>query len=214
MAIQKSEYFSFYSHLAGVALALIGLVVVLIRTGGSVPLTIVSAVYGLSAVFMFLCSTLYHGTKRREDAINAWRKLDHIAIFFMIAGTYTPICYIYLDGWLRWTIIGVQWLLVLLGVFLKVFYLHAPRWLTVTIYILMGWMALIPLYKLIVTMSPASLFLLFAGGVAYSIGALIYAVKKPNPWPGRFDFHDIFHLWILCSAALHYGVVYIAVTGG
>ncbi len=211
MSINKSEYFSFYSHLFGSIAALAGLVLLLYRSLGSAPHILVSIIYGLCAMFMFICSTLYHGRKKSENAINILRKFDHIAIFFMIAGTYTPISYIYLDGYWRWGIIGAQWLLVCLGLFFKIFYLRAPRWLNTLIYILMGWMATIPIMQLLENMPSTSIVLLFAGGAAYTIGALIYALKKPNPFPGIFGFHEIFHFLILLGVALHYAVVYQAV---
>jgi hemolysin III len=131
----------------------------------------------------------------------------------MIAGTYTPICYIYLDGWWRWGIIGAQWLLVILGLVFKLVYIHGPRWLTTVIYILMGWMLLIPLNQLLASMPLNSLLLLLGGGVAYTLGAVFYAIKKPNPVPGVFGFHEIFHLLVIAGAASHYLVVYYAITG-
>ncbi len=152
------------------------------------------------------------GRKTGEDERNPWRRLDHIAIFFMIAGTYTPICYIYLDGWWRWGIIGAQWLLVILGLVFKLVYIHGPRWLTTVIYVLMGWMLLIPLNQLLVTMPLNSLLLLLGGGVAYTLGAVFYAIKKPNPVPGVFGFHEIFHLLVIAGAALHYLVIFYAIS--
>jgi hemolysin III len=131
----------------------------------------------------------------------------------MIAGTYTPISYIYLEGYWRWGIIAAQWLLVAIGLVFKLVYIEGPRWLTAVIYVLMGWMALIALNQLILTMPVNSLYLLFAGGFAYTLGALIYAVKKPNPFPGIFGFHEIFHLLIICGAVLHYLLVYFAIAG-
>jgi len=213
MFVQKSEQINFFSHLAGVMAMLAGYVVLLVRSAGSVQGIVLSTIYCLCAIFIFTCSSIYHGQKREEDPFNPWRRLDHIAIFFMIAGTYTPICWVYLDVYWRWSIIGAQWLLVLLGVFFKIFYIQGPRWLTVLIYVLMGWMVLIPLYILIYAMPAVSLWLLLAGGVAYTAGGLIYALKKPNPVPGFFGFHEIFHLLILVGAVLHYFVIYNAIGG-
>jgi len=211
MAVQKADYFNFYSHLTGAVASLAGYGVLLYSSLDSVPKIILSTVYSLCAIFVFVSSSVYHGQKKEQDDTNPWRKLDHIAIFFMIAGTYTPISYIYLDGCWRWGIIGAQWLLVFMGLFFKIFYVHGPRWLTTVIYILMGWMVLIPLNQFLAAMPLNSIILLFAGGIAYSIGAVIYAVKKPNPWPGVFGFHEIFHLWVLVGAVLHYLVVYAAI---
>lgn len=213
MFVQKSDQINFFSHLAGVFAMLVGYIVLLVKSAGSIQGIVLSTIYSLCAIFIFTCSSIYHGQKREEDVYNPWRRLDHIAIFFMIAGTYTPICWVYLDIYWRWSIIGVQWLLVLLGLFFKIFYMQGPRWLTVLIYVLMGWMVVIPLYQLLGTMPAISLWLLLAGGIAYTGGGLIYALKKPNPVPGFFGFHEIFHLLILLGAVLHYFIIYIAVAG-
>lgn len=213
MFVQKSDLVNFYSHFLGVLAMLAGTIVLLVRSAGSVPNIILSIIYGLCAIFIFTCSSIYHGQKREEDPFNPWRRLDHIAIFFMIAGTYTPMCYIYLEGGWRWGIIGAQWLLVIIGLVYKLVYIQGPRWLTVLIYVLMGWMVLIPLYQLIAAMPAVSFWLLLAGGVAYTAGGIIYALKKPNPVPGFFGFHEIFHLLILLGATLHFFVIYIAISG-
>lgn len=211
MAFQKSDLINFYTHLCGAIASLVGYVMLLLNSGGSVTKIILASVYSACAVFIFVCSAVYHGQKEKEDDTNPWRRLDHIAIFFMIAGTYTPISYIYLDLYWRWSIIGTQWLLVALGLAFKLVYIKGPRWLTILVYLLMGWMALIPLGQLLATMPFSSVILLFAGGLAYSLGAVIYAVKKPNPFPGIFGFHEIFHVLIIVGAALHYFMVYAAI---
>jgi hemolysin III len=213
MAFQKSDLVNFYSHLLGAVASLAGYIVLLCNSSGSATKIILSSIYSLCAVFIFTCSAIYHGQKAGEDDRNPWRRLDHIAIFFMIAGTYTPICYIYLDGWWRWGIIGAQWLLVILGLVFKLVYIHGPRWLTTAIYVAMGWMLIIPLNQLLVSMPLNSLLLLLGGGVAYTLGAVFYAIKKPNPFPGVFGFHEIFHLLVILGAALHYLVIYFAIKG-
>ncbi len=118
--------------------------------------------------------------------------------------------YIYTDGVWQWSIILVQWILVGLGVWFKLFYLQAPRILSPVIYLSMGWMAVIPFGQLWFLMTPISIILLISGGIAFSIGAAIYAMKKPDPYPGTFGFHEIFHLFILIGALLHFFVVYLA----
>jgi len=215
MAFQRSDLVNFYSHLLGAVAALAGYIVLLCVSSGSMVKIVLSSVYGLCAVFLFTCSAIYHGQKAGEEERNPWRRLDHIAIFFMIAGTYTPVSYIYLDGWWRWGIIGAQWLLVILGFVFKMVYIHGPRWLTTVIYVVMGWMLLAPLIwgPLLSTMPLPSLMLLLAGGVAYTLGAVFYAIKKPNPLPGVFGFHEIFHLLVIAGAVLHYMVIYYAIAG-
>jgi hemolysin III len=190
---------------------LAGLILLLIKARGHMDLILVSLVYGLAVTALFTFSALYHATKKAENAANVWRKLDHIAIFFMIAGSYTPICYIYLTGVWRWSMILVSWGFVIAGIVLKLFFIKAPRVLSTVLYLLMGWLAVFPLRELWLSMPRTSFFLILGGGIAYSMGAIIYALKRPNPVPGAFGFHEIFHVMILAGALLHYLPVYMAV---
>ncbi len=182
------------------------------RAVPDLPLVLVSLIYGFGAVFMFLASGLYHGLRREGDDTSIRRKLDHIGIFFMIAGTYTPLCYVYLVGELRWDLIIAQWALVIAGFFQSIFYIKAPRVVTTIIYLLMGWMAVIPLKQLTAKMSTLSLMLLVSGGLAYTAGAIFYMLKKPNLKPGFFGFHELFHVCVLIGALLHYLVIFDVIT--
>ena len=136
--------------------------------------------------------------------------MDHIAIFVMIAGTYTPMAFIYLTGWWRLGILIAQWFLVLVGFVVKLLIINTPRWITILIYLLQGWMAILPIYFLFTQMPLSSFILMTLGGFAFTIGAIIYALKKPDPLPGVFGFHEIFHVLILVGAGLHYIVVWQA----
>ena len=206
--IKKTERISFYTHLFGFIIFLIGTIYLLYKTK-TLSLNIVSIIYGLSTMTLFLASSLYHAHKKEDDEISLWRKLDHIAIFIMIAGTYTPIVYVYLADYWKWSIIIIQWALVVGGLFFKFFYLNAPRYLYTIIYLLMGWMGIIPIKKFVSTMSGHSLFYLFGGGLAYTIGAVFYIFKKPQ-FNIHFGFHEIFHIFILLGSVLHYLLVYEA----
>ncbi|MDK2821520.1 MAG: hemolysin [Clostridia bacterium] len=172
---------------------------------------VISTVYGGSVIFLFLASSLYHAFKKEENEISNWRKLDHVAIFFMIAGTYTPICYVYLTGYWKWSIIILQWTLVFGGIFFKFFYLNAPRYLYTVIYLLMGWVGIVPIKQLLMTMSNNEVLFLFLGGLSFTIGAIFYVIKKPRLKPG-FGFHEIFHFFILLGGFFHYLLVYTAIT--
>jgi hemolysin III len=185
--------------------------VLVIATWGRWDYLLVSLVYGLSVIALFATSALYHLFKKSDNQVNVWRKLDHIAIFLMIAGSYTPISYAYLSGAWRVSMIAIPWACVFLGIWLKVFYLRAPRILSTGLYLAMGWLAVIPLWLLWESMPRAGVALLLAGGIAFSAGAIIYALKKPHPWPDRFGFHDIFHLMILLGAGLQFGAIFLAV---
>jgi len=202
MNIPYTEKISAYTHGAAVPVMIIGTVILLIISSGNIVTQIVSLIYGLSGVFLFSASFIYHSQKVVENDESLWRKLDHAAIFFLIAGSYTPICYLYLEGKMKWGILIAQWSLVFSGTIFKLFFINAPRKIGTLIYLLMGWIVVIPMSTLIHTMPNTALIFLAAGGLSYTIGAVIYALKKPNPIPGYFGFHEIFHIFIIGGAML------------
>jgi hemolysin III len=203
MMILKSEKISAYTHGFTIPIMLIGLIILIIISIGNIPILLVSIIYGLSAIFLFTASFLYHSKKKADDGKTFLRKLDHFAIFCLIAGTYTPISFLYLEGNMRLGILIAQWSLVLFGIFFKFFFIKSPRIIGTMIYLLMGWMAIIPITSLAKSMPHRAFIYLVSGGVFYTIGALIYAVKRPNPAPNYFGFHEIFHIFIICGAMSH-----------
>lgn len=202
--IQKNEAVSFYTHLGGALAFAAGTAVLAVRGFGDLPVFLALLVYGGSAVFLFSASSLYHAMKKKEDERSFYRKLDHLAIFFMIAGTYTPFCLVYLEGWWRAGILIAQWGLVLFGLFFKFFFIGAPRYVSVGIYVLMGWLAVIPAHKLYNAVPAGIMTFIVLGGLSYTAGAVIYGFKRPDPLPGRFGFHEIFHVLILAGAGFHF----------
>jgi hemolysin III len=208
--LRHEELASFLTHLLGAVVAVAGTVVLALHAR-TPTLALVSVVYGLSMTVMFSASAVYHALKETEDSALLWRRLDHLAIFFMIAGTYTPLCFAYLSGAWRHGILGAQWGLVLLGLLFKLVWLRSPRYLTTAVYLVMGWMAVIPMRQMLLTLDPTTTVLLFAGGGAYTAGAFVYASKRPDPAPGLFGFHEVFHVLVLAGAALHFAAVLRAV---
>lgn len=202
------EYFSCISHFVGAIAALIGGAVLAVLSRHSSTLLAVSLIYGISVTLLFSFSAIYHAKKRSDNETSIWRKLDHFAIFIMIAGTYTPLSYFHLTGGWRWGIIIAQWSLVLLGFFFKFFYLKAPRYVSTLIYIAMGWMALLVIGKLVHHMTSFEIVGLFGGGILFTIGAVIYMLKKPNPRPETMGFHGIFHIFILLGGLAHFLTVF------
>lgn len=211
-SIGSQEKISCYSHLAGVVAAVAGTAFLIYAVRLSAASVAVAAVYGFSVTLLFSASAVYHALKQSENEISVWRKLDHAAIFFMIAGTYTPVCYAYLTGYWKWSMIIIQWALVIAGLFLKFFYLTAPRYFSTIIYLLMGWIGIVAIKEFLTVMPSLAIFYLFAGGISFTVGALFYAVKKPVFRSG-FGFHEIFHLFVLLGGVFHYLLVYIALTG-
>ena len=208
MKIKRQEIVSFYSHFAGFVGSIIGTVVLLLSIDNRLDFKIVSIIYGVSISLLFLASSLYHAFKKEENGVSIWRKLDHLAIFFMIAGTYTPISYIYLPEKWKWGIIIAEWSIVALGLIIKIFFMNIKRWIYTSLYIFMGWIAIFPMKFLLEAMDNTQIFLLFGGGLLFTIGAIIYGLKKPNIKEGFFGFHEIFHLFILAGAILHYIMVF------
>ncbi len=212
MMIRRQERISYYSHLVGIVAAIAGTVYLIYMARTSADHVAVAIVYGFSVTLLFSASASYHALKQYENELSIWRTLDHSAIFFMIAGTYTPVCYVYLSGYWRWSVIIIQWSLVITGLFLKFFYLKAPRYVSTAIYLLMGWIGIVAIKEFLTTMPPNAVFYLFAGGISFTVGAIFYAIKKPVLGPG-FGFHEIFHLFVLLGGVFHYLLVYTALAG-
>ncbi len=208
MIVKTQELFNFYSHLAGMIAAIIGTFYLAKVAGSSASGLAVVLIYGVSAVFLFSASSLYHAFKKEENEISFWRKMDRLAIFFMIAGTYTPMCYFCLDGVYKWTMISFQWSLVGFGVFSQLFFPRAPRKLYAAIYLSMGWSILFTINQVLAKMSVSQEVFLFSGGAAFTLGGIIYAVKKPRIIPGIFSFHELFHVMVLIGGVLHYVMIY------
>jgi hemolysin III len=210
MEISRNELISFKTHFFGFILAIAGMIALIIKNTGLPDIQATSVVYGLSMLFMFGASSMYHFNKNAENTETLWRKIDHLAIFVMIAGSYTPFSYIHLEGNWRWGIIITQWSLVALGIFFKFFYINAPRKLNTAIYLAMGWVVLIPIRQFVHNAPVYVSILLAVGGVFYTIGAVIYARKRPNPIPGFFGFHEIFHIFIILGAMSHFAAIFLS----
>jgi hemolysin III len=157
---------------------------------------------------LFFSSAIYHLPDVNENKKKLLKRIDHIMIYFLIAGSYTPFCLIPLKGAWGWSILAIIWLIAFLGVIFKIFFINAPRKISTLIYLVMGWICIVAIYPLIKTMPTCGIFWLATGGLFYSIGAIIYAIKKPNPYPGKFGFHEIWHLFVIAGSACHYIVMY------
>jgi hemolysin III len=168
-------------------------------------------VYGICLYLLYLASSLYHLLPVGPRAERVLRQLDHIAIFLMIAGTYTPICLIPLRGPWGWWLFGAVWVLALAGMFLAIFALGAPRWLSTGVYLALGWLVLIAIWPLVHNLSIEGLCWIVLGGVFYSAGAVIYALKRPDPVPDVFGFHEIFHIFVMLGTLAHFLAIVRAV---
>ncbi len=198
------------THFIGVLLSTVGMIALLTR--GDKPFSewqqFSFSVFGIGMVLLYSFSTLYHWLPLKDKKLQLFRQIDHIMIFVFIAATYTPICLITLNGTWGWSIFWTTWAIAVGGVFLKIFWLNAPRFLYTAIYLLMGWIIIVAIWPLSKAVASEALLWMFGGGVFYSVGAVIYALKKPNPWPKILGFHEIFHLFIMAGTFAHFWMIY------
>lgn len=162
-----------------------------------------SAVFMLTSMMLFGNSALYHRFDWKPRTKVMLKRIDHANIFLLIAGTYTPLSLLALPPDKGFVLLGIVWGGALLGIGFRVFWITAPRWLYVPIYLLLGWAAVMYLGDLLAA-SVAMMVLVIVGGVLYTIGAVVYGLKKPNPWPGRFGFHEIFHTCTVLAFMCHW----------
>ncbi len=195
------------THWAGAILGVIGLIALLI-VGWSTPAKVVSLlIYGLSLIAMFSASATYHMVQVKDKVLEIFRKIDHSAIFLLIAGTYTPFCVNAFTGFWKWGMLSIVWSLAVIGIGIKIFYIGAPRWVNAGIYVLMGWMSVASAGQML-TQLPTWVFVwMIVGGVIYTLGAIVYATKIFNFKPGVFGFHEVWHIFVLLAAAAHFVAV-------
>jgi hemolysin III len=193
------------SHLAGAVLAIpcTVLLIVAATRHASARSIVAFAVFGASLFSLYMSSAVYHMPRFSEKAIRVLRRIDHMMIFVLIAGTYTPVCLLALQGAWGWTLFGLVWGLAVTGIVFKVVWIEAPDWLSAVIYMFMGWLALIAFYPLMQALSSTAIALLVGGGLAYTVGAVIFATEWP-PLPWRyFGSHEVFHIFVLIGSSLH-----------
>ncbi|OGQ58062.1 MAG: hemolysin [Deltaproteobacteria bacterium RIFCSPLOWO2_02_FULL_50_16] len=202
------------THLAGVLLAIIGLVVLVVSATryGNAWHVVSFSIFGSSMILLYASSTLYHLLPLSPKGVALLRRIDHIMIFFLIAGTYTPFCLVPLRGAWGWSLFGTVWGIALAGFLIKIFWMHAPRWLSTAIYLIMGWIAVVAIYPMILSMPLGGLLWLVAGGLTYTLGAIIYGLKWPNPCPRVFGYHALWHLFVLGGTFCHFWSIYCYVT--
>jgi len=189
--------------------------IVLVALSPTTEIKIASAIFGVSASLVFGISAVYHTRTWEPRARGLLKRLDHATIFLLIAGTYTPFTLLLLDGRKATILLSIIWAGALLGVAFRVLWVGAPRWLYVPVYIAMGWAAAFWLGDFAAAAGPAVLTLILVGGGLYSIGALVYGLKRPNPSPRWFGFHEVFHSFTLAAFVVHYvGISLVAYQHG
>lgn len=202
------------THMAWAILAVpVTIVLVVLASVLATPAHVVSfAIFGVSLILLYTASTVYHLIKLPRLQLFL-RKLDHSMIFVLIAGTYTPMALITLQG--AWgdawgiSILSVIWGIAAVGIVLKIFFFNIPRWISTLMYILMGWISVIAIVPLSSALPVGGLILLFAGGIVYTAGGVIYAIKRPVLRFKYFGFHEVFHIFVMAGSALHVVLMFV-----
>ena len=191
------------SHLWAVLFAAAGAVTLIVladQPGGRLAATI----YGLGLVSLFAGSATYHRWRWDPRWRPLLRRIDHSTIFVFIAASYTPVGMLVLDGVLQVTVLTVVWLGAVAGVAFSLAWIDAPRWLQAALYVGLGWVAVVATPQILTRLGVAPFVLIAVGGLLYTLGAVVYARQRPNPWPLTFGFHEIFHAFVIGAAVCHF----------
>ena len=200
------------THFIGMVLALFAtgfLLVRSIQTSDSIH-TICFLIFMVSMILLYCASTTYHTFDIGEKWNKVLRKIDHSMIFVLIAGTYTPVCVLVLHNALGYGMLAAVWAVAILGIVLKLFWIDCPKWFSSVLYIAMGWICIVGFSQLFTALPKGAFGWLLAGGIIYTIGGIIYALKLPvfNSLHKAFGSHEIFHLFVMAGSFCHFMVMY------
>ncbi len=193
------------THLAGAVLALVALGILLalgIRAGSTRHL-VAFAIFGVSLVGLYTASGLYHSLRLGPVGLDRLLRLDCVMVYVLIAGTYTPFCLVAFRGFWRWGLLALIWALALAGALLKLRMMDAPLWLSTGPYVAMGWLAVLAAPAFVATLPPPAIAWVIAGGVAYTVGAVVFALERPRLRPGVFGAHALWHVFVIVGSACH-----------
>ena len=206
------ERFNAISHLAAACFALAGagLLIAQAATQGDPWKIVALGVYGLSLVALFASSALHHAINGSPRVNAVLRTLDYDSVFLLIAGSVTPLVLVLFRNVYGWAVLGAVWVVAIAGIVLRSVWRKVPKYVTNTLFIALGWMTVL-LLGAASDLPPGALALMASGGVVYSAGFVIYVIEKPNPWPGVFGFHELWHLLVIIGALLHYLLIYFYV---
>jgi hemolysin III len=201
------------SHAFAFGLGVVACATLLGRFAGSAAEFVGAAVFSGSLLLLYGCSATYHTIAWRPGIKRLLKRFDHALIFVLIAGTYTPLCLLVLP--LPWwiSLLSVTWGLATAGVVLKLAWIDAPRWLSVPLYLALGWLIVAVAPLVLAELTREQLLVLAAGGASYTLGAFVYALKWPDPAPRFFGYHEVFHVMVVAGTAMHYALVASLVAG-
>lgn len=198
------EPFCGWSHLCGMVLSIAGLVVLALLSWHKPWHLVGFLIYGVSLITLYLASTLHHTLPGSPERVEQLLVFDQVAIYLLIAGTYTPLCLVPLRGPWGWTLLAVVWAIALLGILVRMGWRSAPPWVSMVLYLIMGWLCVAAWEPLARTLPGAALGWLAAGGIIYTLGTVVFATQRPRLWPGKFSSHELWHLFVLGGSACHF----------
>ncbi|MBN2113348.1 MAG: hemolysin III family protein [Acidimicrobiia bacterium] len=196
-----------FLHGTAAILSVVGATFLTVLAGGGAWNRLSLLVFGVSLVSLYTVSSLYHSIPWSEPWKARMQRLDHTMIYVLVAGTFTPIAWIALDGWLRWTTLAVQWAIVVAGAVQKLYFPQLSRSLSVALQTTQGWLALLLLWPLAHTLPWTALFMLGLGGVLYTVGMVFLVTNRPRLWPRVFSYHEVFHILVIAASSVHFAVV-------
>ncbi len=216
MSIKKvKDPGSAITHFIGFILAAFGSIPLVIKAANepSIIYVLSITIYATSLILLYAASTIYHTFDLGEEGNTKLKKFDHMMISILIAGSYTPICLLVLDKTIGLILLSIVWGIALGGIIIKAFWIYCPKWFSSVLYIAMGWTCVLALGPIVNNMIPAGFGWLLAGGIVYTIGGVIYALKLPifNTLSENFGNHEIFHLFVMGGSACHFIVMYVFV---
>ncbi|WP_255298513.1 PAQR family membrane homeostasis protein TrhA [Brevibacillus dissolubilis] len=209
--LKMKEPVNTWTHFVPFLAGIVGLVFLILESYQNPSKLITMTIFGASVIILYGASTIYHWIRTTPEKELVLRKIDHMAIFLLIAGTYTPVLYYGLEGAWRWTMLIAVWVLSFIGIAMKIWFMNLPRSVSTVFYVALGWIAVVPFAKLVQSLPVEAIVLMIAGGVAYTIGGIIYGTKKLNFIPNKFGFHEIFHIFVATGTLLHFLMIFIYV---
>jgi hemolysin III len=198
-----------WSHAVAAVASIVLTVILCVLSRHDIPRMISMLIFGLSMIELYTVSAVYHIVTWSPAKRRVLRAIDHANIFVLISGTYTPLCFNILTGWLRVTILMVIWALALVGIVSSIFTLKLPRWANAALYVAMGWVVILAIPAFLAVLPWISVATLLLGGVLYTIGAVIYARKKPDPFPSIWGYHEVFHLLVILGSIAFAACVWV-----
>lgn len=209
--LKMKEPVSTWTHFIPFLAGIVGLVFLIIESLHNPSKMVTMTIFGASIILLYGASSIYHWVQTTPEKELILRKIDHMAIFLLIAGTYTPVLYYGLEGTWKWVMLLAVWVLSFIGMAMKIWFMKLPRSVSTTFYLALGWLAIVPFYKLIENLPLEAVILMVAGGAAYTVGGIIYGTKKLNFIPNKFGFHEVFHIFVALGTLLHYFMIFFYV---